>query len=248
MSHSALRVLITGASSGIGFALATAYARTGARLVLNGRDERKLLTAAESLRGSGEIALVPGDISQSDTAKNLMATAVSHFDGADVLLNNAGIFGSKPICDYTEEDIDAYLRVNLRGTILMTQAMVAQLRRQKSGGVIVNITSSISMAPLGRIPGSVPNATKGGLNAFTRSLALELAPEGIRVNAVAPGLIKTPLLGSSEDNYQRLAALQPMGHVGAVEDVTRAVQSLVEQEFTTGVVLPVDGGASLGHW
>lgn len=142
----------------------------------------------------------------------------------------------------------AFLFTNLRGPILLSQAAVRQFRLQSGGGCIVNVTSSISMAPLAMVPASVPNSTKGALNAFTRSLALELAPERIRVNAVAPAIIRTPPHGTTQDDYAALGKLQPLGHIGEVSDVTMAVRYLVEQPFTTGAVLTVDGGATLGHW
>lgn len=235
-------VLITGASSGIGLALARAYARDGAKLVLNARDERKLAAAAQDL---GDVALVPGDIADRSTAPRMLRAAVQRFGRADVLINNAGLFRAKPIAEYDVDEIDQYLSANLRGTILLSQAMLAQLRAQGGGGAIINITSAISLAPQGALPAAVPNATKGALNTFTRALALELAKENIRVNAVAPGLIKTPLLG---DDPSPLAGLQPVGHLGDPRDIVAAVQYLAREPFVTGVVLPIDGGASLGHW
>jgi NAD(P)-dependent dehydrogenase (short-subunit alcohol dehydrogenase family) len=241
MSSAPLTLIISGASSGIGLALAQAYAREGAQLVLNARDEDKLAQRTSELPTAVE--LVPGDIADAATATRLIGAAVQRFGRADALINNAGIFHSKPFEQYSEADVDAYLRVNMRGTLLVTLAMVLQLRAQRSPGAIVNITSAISAAPQKALPAAVPNATKAGLTGFTRSLALELAAEGIRVNAVAPGLIQTPLLGDAQ-----LAHLQPVGHVGEPRDIVAAVQYLVREPFVTGVVLPVDGGASLGHW
>jgi NAD(P)-dependent dehydrogenase (short-subunit alcohol dehydrogenase family) len=241
-------VVVTGASSGIGLGVAASYASSGARLVLNARDPHKLARAAETLSGHAGLALVAGDIGSSGSAQRIVEAARERFGRIDVLINNAGIFAAKPLLEYSEAEIDGFLGVNLRGTILLTQAVVGQLRQQGGGGSIVNVTSAISIAPLGAVPASVPNASKGGLNAFTRSLALELAADGIRVNAVAPGLINTPLLGSSDDGHARLAPLQPMGHVGEVSDVVLAVRYLVDQPFSTGLLLTVDGGSSVGHW
>ncbi|HKU38730.1 MAG TPA: SDR family oxidoreductase [Polyangiales bacterium] len=238
-------VLITGASSGIGLALARAYARDGVNLVLNARDETKLAAAAESLGDPARRVLVAGDIAAPATIERVLRAAVQHFERLDVLINNAGVFRVKPIAEYGTAEIDEYLSINLRGTILLTQAAVAQLRAQRRGGAIVNITSAISLAPIAQLPAAVPNATKGALNTFTRSLAIELAAEDIRVNAVAPGLIETPLLG---ENPGRLDPMQPMGHIGAPDDVVAAVKYLAAAPFVTGVILPIDGGSSLGHW
>jgi len=241
-------VAITGASSGIGLAIAESYAKSGAKLVLNARDPHKLTRTAETLNGHSGLALVAGDIGVSDTARRIVEAARERFGRLDVVVNNAGIFAAKPLLDYSEADIEGFLGMNLRGTIFVTQAAVKQLREQGGGGCIVTVTSAISLSPLGAVPASVPNSTKGGLNTFTQSLALELATERIRVNAVAPGLIKTPLHARNEAEYAALGHLQPMGHMGDVSDVVLAVRYLVDQPFSTGLVLTVDGGSSVGHW
>jgi NAD(P)-dependent dehydrogenase (short-subunit alcohol dehydrogenase family) len=239
---------VTGASSGIGLARAESYVRSGAHVVLNARDEEKLRRTAEALGRPEQIALVAGDIAARATAERMIEVARARFGRVDTLINNAGVFAAKPFADYSEVELDAYLDINLRGAFLASQAFVAQLRAQGGGGSIVSITSSISISALAAVPASATIAAKGGLNALTRSLALELAPEHIRVNAVAPGLVKTPLHGRTEAQYSELASLQPMGHVGETSDIVGAVRYLASARFVTGVVLPVDGGMSTGRW
>ena len=241
-------VLVTGGSSGMGLAIASAYAKLGARVVLNARDEAKLHAAAASVGPADRVAVVAGDIGTPEVAQRLVDTAVARFGRADVLINNAGVFWAKPFTDYGVDELDGFLRINLRGAFLATQALVRQLRVQGGGGAIVNITSSISLAAIAAVPASATIAAKGGLNALTRALALELAPEHIRVNAVAPGLIKTPLLGRDDADYDKLAPLQPMGQLGDVRDIVDAVLYLASAPYTTGVILPVDGGIATGHW
>jgi len=230
----------------MGLGVARFYAARGARLVMGGRDEAKLARALDALP-SGEAVAVAGNLAEPATARRLVDEACSRFGRIDLLVNNAGMFAAKPFVGYTLEEMNRLIEGNLRGTMLLSQAVVSQFRVQGSGGAIVSVTSAISLAPLAAIPAVVPNSTKGALNSFTRSLALELAAEGIRVNAVAPGLIKTPLLGPNGEDGT-LAHLQPMGHLGEVSDVVEAIHYLASAPFVTGVVLPVDGGSSLGHW
>jgi NAD(P)-dependent dehydrogenase (short-subunit alcohol dehydrogenase family) len=243
-----LTTLITGASSGMGLAIARAYVERGARVVLNARDEGRLRATAEALAAPDRVAIVAGEIGRAEVGARLVDVAVARFGRVDVLVNNAGVFWPKPFTDYTEDDLDAFLRTNLRGAFLASQAAVRRFRAQGGGGAIVNVTSSISLQAVAAFPASATIAAKGGLNALTRALALELAPEGIRVNAVAPGIIKTPLIGQSDADFERLGAMQPIGHVGEVGDIVDAVLHLASAAYTTGVVLPVDGGMATGHW
>ena len=238
-------VLITGASSGIGLGLAEAYLRNGANVVLNARDEAKLAKAAESLGHPDRVALVPGDIGDRATGQRIVETALDRFGTVDVVINNAGHFFAKPFADYSEEDLDGFLAAHVKGTFLTSQAAVGAMRAN-GGGAIVNITTVLAQRAVSAIPSSAPIAAKAGVNGITRSLAIELAPDNIRVNAVAPGIIKTPIHGRTDEQFEELNGMQPLGHVGEVKDIIDAVMYLADANFVTGVVLPVDGGVHAG--
>jgi NAD(P)-dependent dehydrogenase (short-subunit alcohol dehydrogenase family) len=239
--------IVTGASSGIGKGIAETCVERGANVVLNGRDAAKLASVARELDAPERVAVLAADIGDAATGEKLAALAVERFGGIDVLVNNAGIFTAKPFAEYTEAELDCFLRTNLVGPFLATQAAVRRMRDAGKGGAIVSITSSLSLAPIAQLPCSATVTAKGGLNSLTRSLALELAPERIRVNAVAPGLVKTPLTGDAA-SHAKLAPLQPVGRLGEVADVVEAVLYLATAPFVTGVVLAVDGGAASGRW
>ncbi len=238
-------VVITGASSGIGFGVAQAYVGQGGNVVLNGRDEAKLTQAAGRLGDPQRIAVVPGDIGLAEARSRVVHQGIERFGRIDVLVNNAGHFYPKPFTEYTEEDLDGFLATHLKGTYLTSQAVVPHMRKQ-GGGAIVNITTVLALRGMKGIPSSAPIAAKGGMNAVTRSLAIELAPDNIRVNAVAPGIIKTPIHGRTDEQFEELNGMQPLGHVGEVKDIVEAVLYLAEATFVTGVVLPVDGGIHAG--
>ncbi len=237
--------VITGASSGIGFGVAEAYLAQGSNVVLNGRDEAKLVEAAEKLGHPERLAVVPGDVGLAETQRKVVNEAIKRFDRIDVLVNNAGHFFPKPFTDYTEEELDGFLATHLKGTYLTSQAAVPHMRAQ-GGGAIVNITTVLALRGMKGIPSSAPIAAKGGMNAVTRSLAIELAPDNIRVNAVAPGIIKTPIHGRTDEQFEELNGMQPLGRVGEVKDIVDAVLYLADATFVTGVILPVDGGIHAG--
>ena len=238
-------VVITGASSGLGFGVAEAYVGQGANVVLNGRDEAKLAEAAEKLGDPQRLAVVAGDVALAETQSKVVERAIERFGRIDVLVNNAGHFYPKPFTEYTEEDLDGFLATHLKGTYLTSQAAVPHMREQ-GGGAIVNITTVLALRGVKAVPSSAPIAAKGGMNAITRSLAIELAPDNIRVNAVAPGIIKTPIHGRTDEQFEELNGMQPLGHVGEVKDIVDAVLYLADASFVTGVVLPVDGGVHAG--
>lgn len=244
-STSPSTVVITGASSGIGLGLAAAYLERGFNVVANARTDERLAAAAKQLGNPARFLGVAGDIGQRDTAEQLIARAVERFGQVDVLVNNAGIFNAKPFVDYTEEELDQLVVTNLKGFVYASQAAAKHMIPRRKGH-IVNITAGIALQPNLKVPALVPVLVKGGINAATRALALELSPHNIQVNAVAPGIVDTPMHPS--ENHGFLSALAPAGRIATVREIADAVLYLTGAGFTSGVVLAVDGGASAGTW
>jgi NAD(P)-dependent dehydrogenase (short-subunit alcohol dehydrogenase family) len=235
-------IIVTGASQGIGAAIATLFLNRGYNVVGTSRHVSK----SNELKKSEHLALVDGDIGQTATAQHVIKTAIERFGSVDALVNNAGIFFPKAFLDYTAEDFLALSSTNLDGFIYITQLAVKQLLSQKSNGSIVSITATIADHPLAALTASVPMITKGGINAISRSLAMEYAKQGIRVNAVAPGVVATPLLKDVPEEFLR--TLSPLGTIAAAKDIAEAVFYLTEASQVTGEVLHVDGGMHLGKW
>ena len=235
-------VIVTGASQGIGAAVANLFLERGYNVIANSRN----ITRKNELRRSDRLALVDGDIGEEATARRIVDTAVQRFGSVDGLVNNAGIFIAKPFVDYSSEDFRKLSATNLDGFLYITQLTARQMLAQKSGGSIVNITASIADHPLAALNASVAMITKGGINAASRSLALEYAKEGIRVNVVAPGIVSTPLTNGFPQDFLR--SLSPMGKIASVQDIAEAVWYLTQSGQVTGEVLHVDGGSHLGHW
>jgi NAD(P)-dependent dehydrogenase (short-subunit alcohol dehydrogenase family) len=228
--------VITGASQGIGAGIVEAYRKLGYAVVATSRtivpfDDRGILT-------------VQGDIADPATAERVIAAGVERFGRVDTLVNNAGIFVAKPFTDYTLDDYGAVTGVNLTGFFRITQLAIARMLTQ-GGGHVVNVTASVVDNADSRVPSVLASLTKGGLQSATKSLAVEYATRGIRVNAVAPGLIKTPM--HAEETHEALAALNPMHRMGEPSDIVDAVVYLENAPFVTGEILHVDGGNSAGH-
>jgi NAD(P)-dependent dehydrogenase (short-subunit alcohol dehydrogenase family) len=235
-------VIVTGASQGIGAGVANLFLERGYNVVANSRH----ISQKNELQRSEQLALVDGDIGSATTAGKIVDTAVQRFGSVDALVNNAGIFISKPFTDYTPEDFRALSSTNLDGFLHITQRVIKQMLSQQGGGSVVSITASIADHPLAALPASVAMITKGGINAISRSLAMEYAPQGIRVNAVAPGVVATPLLEKVPKDF--LKGLSPLGQIGSSRDIAEAVLYLTEASQVTGVVLNVNGGSHLGKW
>jgi NAD(P)-dependent dehydrogenase (short-subunit alcohol dehydrogenase family) len=228
--------VITGASRGIGAALVKAYRDRSYRVVATAR----LIERSDD----DDILVVTGDIADPKTAERVISAGVDRFGRIDTLINNAGIFISKPFTGYTSEDFAAVLGVNIAGFFNITQLAVAEMEKRGSGH-IVQVTTSLVAHPNTALPAALAALTKGGLNAATRSLAIEYASRGIRVNAVSPGVIKTPM--HPVETHGALAALHPVGRMGEIADIVEAILYLESAAFVTGEILHVDGGQSAGH-
>jgi len=228
--------IITGASQGIGEAIVRGYRDRNYRVVANSR----------SIKPSTEtdVLAVAGDISDPATAERIVAQALDRFGRIDTLVNNAGIFVAKPFTDHTDQDYAQVLAINLNGFFYITRRVAREMAKQGSGH-IVQVTTSLTDHANSSVPSVLASLTKGGLNAATKSLAIEYAARGIRVNAVSPGVIKTPMHTPATHDF--LAKLHPVGRMGEVKDIVDAVLFLENSGFVTGEILHVDGGQSAGH-
>ena len=228
--------IITGASQGIGEGLVKAYRDRNYRVVANSR----------SIKPSTDpdVVTVAGDIADPKTAERVVSAAIEHFGRVDTLVNNAGIFVAKPFTYYTDEDFTSVLAVNVGSFFQVTRRAAAEMLKQGSGH-IVQITTSLVDHANSSVPSVLASLTKGGLNAATKSLAIEYATKGIRVNAVAPGVIKTPM--HAPETHEFLANLHPVHRMGETKDIVDAVMFLESAPFVTGEILHVDGGQSAGH-
>jgi NAD(P)-dependent dehydrogenase (short-subunit alcohol dehydrogenase family) len=228
-------VVITGASHGIGAGLVAAYLAAGFRVVAN---------ALEIERSTGpDVLNVAGDISDSATADRIMSEGVDRFGRIDTLINNAGAYISKPFTQYTKADCDVMLSTSLAGFFYITQRALSRMETQGSGHV-VNITATVAEQPVKGVPAVLVSMVKAGLNAATKSLAIEYAARGIRINAVSPIIIRT----HPEVSYAGVEWQIPLGRIGEIDDVTSAVMYLENASYVTGEISHVDGGQSAGHW
>lgn len=229
-------VIVTGASQGIGASLVKTYRERSYRVVATSRSIRQ--------GGDPDVAAVPGDIGDPATAERIVKEAMARFGRIDTLVNNAGIFIAKPFTDYTIDDFSAKIWTNLAGFFHITQRAAAAMLKQGAGH-IVSITTSLTDHAVSSVPAALANLTKGGINSATKALAIEYAAKGIRVNAVSPGAVKTPM--HAAETHEFLAALHPMKRMGEIRDIVEAVLYLESAGFVTGEILHVDGGQTAGH-
>src|SRR5205809_4203088 len=234
--------IVTGASQGIGAGIVKEFVERGFNVVANSQQ----MTQSTEVAASNHVALVDGHIGKPATAAKIVETALARFKSIDVLVNNAGIFFTKPFTDYTAEDFKSLISTNVEGFLYVTQLSIKQMLGQKTGGSIVTITAALARNPIRGITAAVPMITKGGLETITQHLAIAYAKDGIRVNAVAPGAVYTPLHRDTPKDV--MESLSPMGRPSTVKDITDAVMYLTDAATVTGDILYVDGGAHVGKW
>ena len=246
--------IVTGGGSGIGLEAAKRLYAEGASVLLNGRDEAKLRAAAEEIGEAGRVAIFAGDVAKVATSGALVETAEKRFGGADILINNAGVFKPIPFSEVTEEQYDWFLDTILKGKFFMAQA-AAKAMKKRGGGVIVNTGSMWALQAVGATPSSAYSAANAGVHALARNLALELAGDHIRINAVAPAVVETPVYSTflSEEDVSKVLptfnAFHPLGRNGQPRDVATAILFLASDEasWITGTTVPIDGGVMAGR-
>jgi NAD(P)-dependent dehydrogenase (short-subunit alcohol dehydrogenase family) len=244
MSKSDKTVVITGATSGIGLGLAEAFLKEGYNVVGTSRSTERLEKAASRLNAGERFLGVAGDAGKPESAKKVFEEAVATYGKVDVLVNNAGIFTAKPFVQFTPAEIEEQISTNLKGVLYPSQEAARHMSAHKQGRII-NITASLALQPHGGVPALLAVALKGGINQATRALALELAPLGVTVNAVAPGVVDTPM--HSPESHGALGQMHPLNRIATVAEIADAVLYLAKAAYVTGTVLPVDGGFSAGR-
>ncbi|MXO04598.1 SDR family NAD(P)-dependent oxidoreductase [Flavobacterium sp. HBTb2-11-1] len=240
-------IIITGASTGIGKATAQLFLEKGYNVVINSANLQNLENTYQELGHTNRLAMVHGDVSLIATGKKLVETALERFGSVDVLINNAGIFQPQSFLDVEEKDLDRFLNINLKGTYFTSQAAVRQMLQQGEGSII-NIGTVLVDHAIDGFPATAPISSKGGIHAFTRQLAAEFGKNNIRVNAIAPGIIRSPLQAKTGvDNADSLAGLHLLNRIGETDDVAQLALYLAESNFVTGEIINLDGGHVAGH-
>jgi len=236
-------IIVTGASSGIGKEVARHFLANGDNVVINSSDAKKLEGVYKELGGDKNLAMVAGDVKDKITGERLLATAIKKFGSADVLVNNAGIFETRPFLEVDEAYLDRFLNTNLKGTFFTTQAIIPQMQKQHDG-VVINIGTPLVNHSLAGVPITAQMASKGAIHALTIQLAGEFGKDNIRVNTVAPGTIRTPMHAGNAD---QAAGLHLLNRVGEVEDIAEMVFVVAKSKFVNGAIINVDGGLGAGR-
>ena len=236
-------VIVTGAASGIGKGIAKYFLDRGDNVVINSLTPSALESAYDEFGAGDNLAMFAGDVSKKQTGEQLVKIALEKFGSVDVLVNNAGIFDSKPFLEVDEAYLDKFLTTNLKGTYFTTQSVIPQMLKQQDG-VVINIGTPLVNHGLGGWPASAPVSSKGAIHALTIQLAAEFGKQNIRINTVAPGVIRTPMHGDKSDQS---AGLHLVNRVGEVDDVAEMVYTVAKSSFITGAIINVDGGKGAGH-
>nr|WP_294947615.1 SDR family oxidoreductase [uncultured Mucilaginibacter sp.] len=240
-------IIITGASTGIGKAIAGLFLQNGHNVVINSANEDNLTATFNQLGHHGRLVMVAGDISRASTGQQLVDAAVARFGTVDALINNAGIFEARPFLDVDEAHLDKFLNINLKGTYFTSQAAIRQMLLQ-GGGAIINIGTVLVDHAIGGFPATAPIASKGGVHALTKQLAAEFGKDNIRVNGIAPGIIRSPLQQKNGiSNADSLAGLHLLNRIGETQDVAELALYLINSNFVTGEIINLDGGHVAGH-
>lgn len=236
-------IIVTGASSGIGLETARYFLDRGDNVIINSQTASKLEAVYHELGGRENLAMVAGNVSEKATGEALVKTALERFGSIDVLVNNAGIYENKPFLDVTEDYLDRFLTTNLKGTFFTTQAVIPQMIKQKDG-VVINIGTPLVYHAIAESPSTAPISSKGAIHALTLQLAAEFGKENIRVNTIAPGLIRTPMHGADLDNN---AGIHLINRIGEPEEVAQMIHAVAKNKLISGAIINVDGGMGAGH-
>jgi NAD(P)-dependent dehydrogenase (short-subunit alcohol dehydrogenase family) len=239
--------IITGASTGIGKAIARLFTERNYNLVINSSNEATLRLAWEELGSAANVKTVAGNIALRSTSEAMVNTALATFGRVDVLINNAGVFAPKPFLDATEEDLDYFLSINFKGTYFASQQAIKAMLAN-GGGAVINIGTVLTDHAIGGFPASAPVSSKGAVHSLTRQLAAEFGKQNIRVNTIAPGIIRSPLQGKiGVENADSLAGLHLLNRIGETNDIAELAWHLANNNFISGATINADGGHVAGH-
>ena len=240
-------VIITGASTGIGKAIAKYFVAKGSNVIMNSSNEDNLKKAFKEINAPSNTRYLVGDISKPETGKKLVALALEQFNSVDILINNAGVFSPKPFLDVEEKDLELYWDINLKGTFFTSQAAIPEMMKQQNG-VIINIGTVLVEHAIDGFPATAPLTSKGAIHSLTRQLAAEFGKHNIKVNTIAPGIIRSPLQGKiGVEDADSLAGLHLLNRIGETYEVAEAAYYLATSNFITGETINVAGGHTIGH-